>query len=111
MFLSASAIKTSHTVTQVTPDTIETKQEAPVPFGLCVWSTGLAPNPLVQHLEAVKKEAKTSSLLTDNFCRVLSEGGQAMDNVYAIGDAAIIDGLMLPATWALTLSLLSAFCA
>lgn len=93
-----SSIRTSHTVTKITEDTIETKEEDPVSFGLCVWSTGLAANPLVSSLKGVKKEPKTSSLLTDHHCRVLSENGEAMSNVFAIGDAAIIDGLLLPAT-------------
>ena len=93
------SIKTSHTVKNVTPTTIETEQEAPQPYGLCVWSTGLAPNPLVKSLEGVKKHEKTSSLLTDSHCQVLTEqGNESMKNVYGIGDAAIVDGLLLPAT-------------
>ena len=32
----------------------------PVPFGLLVWSTGLAPNPVVEAVTEVKKDPKTS---------------------------------------------------
>jgi hypothetical protein len=32
----------------------------PVPFGLLVWSTGLAPNPLIQSIGEAKKHPKTS---------------------------------------------------
>lgn len=86
-------------MSQITERAIETKQEDPIPFGLCVWSTGLAPNPLIESLKGVKKERKTKSLLTDAFCRAVTEDGKPIPNVYGIGDAAVIDGQMLPATY------------
>jgi NADH dehydrogenase FAD-containing subunit len=30
-----------------------------VPFGLLVWSTGLAPNPLIQSIDSIEKDEKT----------------------------------------------------
>lgn len=88
-----------------------------VPFGLCVWSTGLAPNPLIQSITEFKKHGKTGSyacplpslpsstensgfpsLITDKHLRVLDPEGQHRPNIWAIGDAAIIDGQPLPAT-------------
>lgn len=34
-----------------------------VPFGLLVWSTGLAPNPLIQSIQSVQKHEKTQRLV------------------------------------------------
>lgn len=42
---------------------------ATVPFGLLVWSTGLAPNPLVSAMSGVKKNPKTQ-----RFVHRLSDG-------------------------------------
>lgn len=94
-------IKTSHTVNEITKDNIVTKEEGPVPYGLCVWSTGLAPNPLMLELKGVKKDAKTKSLMTNDYCLALKEDGTAFKDVYAVGDAAMTEGLMLPATYVL----------
>ncbi|KAJ3477470.1 hypothetical protein NLI96_g10440 [Meripilus lineatus] len=70
-----------------------------VPFGLLVWSTGLAPNPLIQSITEVEKDPKSSSLITDDHLNViLKESGKPDSNVYAIGDAATIKGAPLPAT-------------
>jgi NADH dehydrogenase len=35
--------------------------DAPVPYGLLVWSTGLSPNPFVEKLGGVSKHEKTKS--------------------------------------------------
>ena len=69
-----------------------------VPFGLLVWSTGLAPNPLVESITELKKDEKRGTLMTDDHLNVLSNDGIPDPNVWAIGDAAMIDGTPLPAT-------------
>ena len=38
---------------------LHVKEQGVVPFGLLVWSTGLAPNPLVAAISDMKKEEKT----------------------------------------------------
>ncbi|KAL8291972.1 hypothetical protein RQP46_001438 [Phenoliferia psychrophenolica] len=38
---------------------IEVKEEGTIPFGMLVWSTGLAPNPLVESLKELKHDPKT----------------------------------------------------
>lgn len=66
---------------------------------MIVWSTGLAPNPTIASLEGVQHHEKTQSVLTDNYLRVLQTDGTPMANVYAIGDAAVIEGgPFMPAT-------------
>lgn len=52
-------IKTSHHVTEVREGELVCKEEGVVPFGLLVWSTGLAPNPLMQAIKGLKQEPKT----------------------------------------------------
>ena len=40
---------------------LHVKEQGDVPFGLLVWSTGLAPNPLIESITEVKKDKRTSS--------------------------------------------------
>ncbi|RXW23234.1 hypothetical protein EST38_g2629 [Candolleomyces aberdarensis] len=74
------------------------KEQGEVPFGLLVWSTGLAPNPLVKSLGDVKKDPRTSSIITSDQLNVFREDGQVNPDVWAIGDAAKIEDAPLPAT-------------
>ena len=89
-----------------------------MPFGLLVWSTGLAPNPLVESIAEARKDPKTkgcvgyspgrarqltsraaASLITNDQCQVImGPTGHADPDVYAIGDAATIADAPLPAT-------------
>ena len=88
-----------------------------VPFGLLVWSTGLAPNPLIQSIDYIAKHERSQryecwvtstmcsrltlrvkSLLTDDNLNVIAKDGQIDPDVWAIGDAAIIKTAVLPAT-------------
>ncbi len=68
-----------------------------VPFGLLVWSTGLAPNPLIQSIQHIKK-GRTGSLLTNEHLNVIRVDGSINGDVWAIGDAATLEGTPLPAT-------------
>jgi NADH dehydrogenase FAD-containing subunit len=82
---------------------LHVKEQGAVPFGLLVWSTGLAPNPLLQSIDSagVEKHERTGSLITDDKLHLLrrtADGLQPDRDVWAIGDAAIIQGAMLPAT-------------
>ncbi|KAH8193989.1 hypothetical protein TruAng_011843 [Truncatella angustata] len=102
--------------------------EEEVNAGIVVWSTGLMQNPLVQKLEEsvftpgsavsgdassgtkfkLQKDPKTGGLLTDTHLHigvVPTESNQEQEStasvlpdVYAIGDCAIIEGQVLPAT-------------
>ncbi|KAI0342422.1 FAD/NAD(P)-binding domain-containing protein [Trametopsis cervina] len=91
-------ILTQHHVERVEKDKLFVKEQGELPFGLLVWSTGLAPNPLIQSIIEVDKDGKTSSLITDAQCRVVMEDGHTNTDVYAIGDAAMIRDVPLPAT-------------
>eukprot|EP01099_Mayorella_cantabrigiensis_P001099 TRINITY_DN1453_c0_g2_i1.p1 TRINITY_DN1453_c0_g2~~TRINITY_DN1453_c0_g2_i1.p1 ORF type:complete len:361 (-),score=92.29 TRINITY_DN1453_c0_g2_i1:20-1102(-) len=67
---------------------IDTKQIEEIPFGLCVWSTGIAPNPLVKTIlnEFPEEQTNRRALLTDEFMKL-----KGSDNIYAIGDAATVE--------------------
>jgi NADH dehydrogenase FAD-containing subunit len=69
-----------------------------VPFGLLVWSTGLAPNPLIQSLEGFKKDQRSGGIITDENLNILGEDDVPDKDVWAIGDAAVVEGRVLPAT-------------
>ncbi|KAF8843478.1 NDE1, mitochondrial external NADH dehydrogenase [Paxillus ammoniavirescens] len=92
------SIKTRHHVERVEKDRMFVKEQGEVPFGLLVWSTGLAPNPLIQSINSIEKDEKTQSLITDANLNVIMKDGQIDPDVWAIGDAAIIKTAVLPAT-------------
>jgi NADH dehydrogenase FAD-containing subunit len=90
-----------------------------VPFGLLVWSTGLAPNPLVSAMNGVKKNPITQrlvhsrliavdpqhfnlvdiSLITnDHLNIIMQDTNEPNPDVWAIGDASTIEEAPLPAT-------------
>ena len=60
-------------------------------YGLAVWSTGNGPTPLVAGLDVPKDRAQR--LLTDACFRVAGR-----DDLFAVGDCAVIDGNSLPPT-------------
>nr|GAT48769.1 FAD/NAD(P)-binding domain-containing protein [Mycena chlorophos] len=93
------SIFTSHHVERLEAGKMFVKEKGEVPFGLLVWSTGLAPNPLVESITELKKDARTKSLLTNDHLNVVkSATGEVDPDVWAIGDCAQIDGAVLPAT-------------
>jgi NADH:ubiquinone reductase (non-electrogenic) len=58
-----------------------------VPYGLIVWTTGVAPGPLAQQLlSKIPEQVSYRSLKTDSRCRVLG-----MQDMFAIGDCADIN--------------------
>ncbi|KAF9045570.1 NDE1, mitochondrial external NADH dehydrogenase [Panaeolus papilionaceus] len=99
-------ILTSHHVERVEKDKMIVKEVGEgeylhphaVPFGLLVWSTGLAPNPLIQSISNVKKHPKTSSLIVNDNLNIVMENGQVNPDVFALGDSTSMDSQPLPAT-------------
>ncbi|EJD00157.1 FAD/NAD-binding domain-containing protein [Fomitiporia mediterranea MF3/22] len=91
-------IRLRHHVERVEDGVLHVKEQGEVPFGMLVWSTGLAPNPLIQSIAEIEKDGKTGSLLTDNHLRVIKKDGSISENIWAIGDCAIIQDELLPAT-------------
>ncbi|KAJ3503014.1 hypothetical protein NMY22_g18395 [Coprinellus aureogranulatus] len=91
-------ILTSHHVDRVEAGKLHVREQGEVPFGMLVWSTGLAPNPLVECLRGVKKDEKTKSIITDDQLNMVMENGEPNPDVWVIGDAGKIETAPLPAT-------------
>jgi NADH:ubiquinone reductase (non-electrogenic) len=67
-----------------------TKEETTIPFGLCVWATGIKLNPFASQLIAALppgSQPNTRSLTVDSRLRVKGSNG----TIYALGDAATIE--------------------
>ncbi|CAL3973100.1 unnamed protein product [Diplocarpon coronariae] len=75
------------------------KEDGQVGFGVAVWAAGNKTCGLVEEMQGVKKDEK-GNLVTDRYLRVLSgeKGGEVVDGVWALGDAAGMKDDPLPAT-------------
>ncbi|KAF6266031.1 hypothetical protein COO60DRAFT_1633095 [Scenedesmus sp. NREL 46B-D3] len=59
-----------------------------IPFGSCVWATGIAMNPLIKELQQLfPQQTHFRSALTDDYLRVKGSDG----SIWAFGDASTID--------------------
>ncbi|KAK4051704.1 hypothetical protein OIO90_004654 [Microbotryomycetes sp. JL221] len=91
-------IKNNRHVVEVKQSSLVLKEEGEVPFGMLVWSTGLAPNPLVESIKELEHDPKTQSLKVDGHFNPRFANGKVCKDVFVIGDAAKVDGDPLPAT-------------
>ncbi|KAJ4415986.1 hypothetical protein N0V82_007012 [Gnomoniopsis sp. IMI 355080] len=91
-------IETSSHIEKVEADAIFTKENGRLPYGVLIWATGNSVNPLVDKIsKRVKMPDKgLPRILTDRYLRVLKPDGTPMEGVYALGDAADIEGESLP---------------
>ncbi|KAF9630734.1 putative mitochondrial external nadh dehydrogenase protein [Lasiodiplodia theobromae] len=90
-------IKTGSHIERVESDCIVTKEDGRLPFSMLLWATGNKASELVEGLRGVKKAEKgLPRILTNRYLRVLREDGGPMEDVYALGDAADIEGETLP---------------
>ena len=80
-------------VERVNPNSVvysdkQTKQLVEIPFGLCVWSTGIMNTKLANNIrEKISLQNNSRSLVTDNRLRLL---GIPNESVYACGDASTV---------------------
>jgi len=74
---------------EVTVVNNNTKEEYSIPFGACVWSTGVAMHPLLKKLQKEMPDAQTHfrSIVTDQHLRALGSNG----TIFAIGDGATVE--------------------
>ncbi|KAI9027140.1 hypothetical protein CLU79DRAFT_717193 [Phycomyces nitens] len=62
-------------------------EDVEIPFGLCLWSTGIAMTPFAKKLtDKLPEQAHKRALTTDGFLRL-----RGTDNVFALGDCASIE--------------------
>ncbi|GAA5889262.1 hypothetical protein JCM8208_007821 [Rhodotorula glutinis] len=90
------AIKGSRHVERVDEGVLHVKEEGPVKFGLAVWSTGLAANPLVDSISELDKDDKTHSLRIDDSFNPRTKDGKVVSDVYCIGDASALENKLPP---------------
>ncbi|TDZ23834.1 putative NADH dehydrogenase [Colletotrichum orbiculare MAFF 240422] len=126
------SVKTEHHLEGIRPDErgglrlrIKEYGEREVRAGICVWSTGLMQNPLIETIvrkelrnpiagekEAeeeggrqtikMKKDARSGGIVTDSRLRVRLDDpgreGALLPDVYALGDCSVLETEALPAT-------------
>jgi NADH dehydrogenase FAD-containing subunit len=90
------SVNTEKGVKEVSKDTLVLSDNSSVPYGLLVWSAGLAPNDLIKSLPLSKD--RTKRLHTNEYLQVLDEASQPINDVYAVGDCSTIKGYDLPPT-------------
>ena len=79
--------------------TLKLKEEGEIGVGMCVWSTGLMTNPLIQKLDGkVKRDPKSGGVMTNDHLQAKGEDGSVVKDVFALGDCAIEEGHPYPAT-------------
>ena len=71
-----------------------------IPYGMLIWATGNKNVALIDELASTVRtsEKGLKRILTDNYLRVFKGQDEIYDSVYALGDAADIDGASLPTT-------------
>lgn len=72
----------------------------PVPYGILLWVAGNKSIPFVDRLDVKKTQHGLRRILTDGSLRVKKglESNEVHHNVFAIGDAADVEGSPLPTT-------------
>eukprot|EP00937_MAST-01D_sp_MAST-1D-sp2_P007813 g7813.t1 len=91
-------LRTGQRVKSVGPEAItcmdkKTKRLYEIPYGLCVWSTGVGPRPLTRALiDKVPEQSNYRALATDAHLAALG-----MPGVFVIGDAGTVKGDRLQA--------------
>ena len=93
-------VSPSTLIEKVDSDAIYIKGKGRVPTSLLIWATGNKQVPLIEKL-AVKLPSKgLKRIITDDKCRVFTSSNpdHLHDGVFAIGDAADIEGASLPTT-------------
>ena len=93
-------VATNTKIEKVDKEAIYIKDKGRVPYGMLIWATGNKNVPLVEKLDVMLPEKGLKRVLTDNHCRAFKPGtsSELHDGVFAVGDAADIEGASLPTT-------------
>ncbi|KAI9807006.1 MAG: hypothetical protein M1833_002664 [Piccolia ochrophora] len=90
-------IKCQSHIEKVEADCLYTKEDGRIPYGMMVWATGNKQVPLVDRL-SVMKSTGLPRIITESHLRVLRPDGSVIEDAFALGDAADIEGATLPTT-------------
>ena len=84
----------------VDEEAIYIKDKGRIPTGMLIWATGNKQVPLIEKLDVKLPEKGLKRILTDNHCRAFTSkvSDELNHDVFAIGDAADIEGASLPTT-------------
>ncbi|KIW65389.1 hypothetical protein PV04_07652 [Phialophora macrospora] len=87
-------------IEKVDEHAIYIKDQGRVPYGMLIWATGNMNVPLIETIDVKRSEKGLKRILTDDRLRVFKPGGDGdvHDGVFALGDAADIEGASLPTT-------------
>lgn len=91
-------VVTGSHIEKIDDKAIYTKELGRIPCGTVIWSTGNKVTSFAERLRCKKAEKGMPRLLTDEFLRLKSENGDVLPDVFALGDAADIEGASLPTT-------------
>jgi len=94
-------IATNSVIEKVDSTDLYLKGQGAVPYGILLWVTGNKSLPFVDRLDVKKSTTGLVRILTDPSLRVKKKGnleGQVFLEVFALGDAADIEGQSLPTT-------------
>jgi NADH:ubiquinone reductase (non-electrogenic) len=94
------AIRTSCTIEKVEDTVLHIKDCESQNYGILLWVTGNKSVPLVDTLDLWKTPRGLQRILTDKYLNVkkTNVSGTVIDNIYALGDAADIEGNPMPTT-------------
>lgn len=91
-------VLTESHIEKVDEGAIYTRELGRIPCNTVIWATGNGTTALVDGLECQKTANGLPRLLTDDFLRLKGTSGEPIPDVYALGDAADVDGASLPTT-------------
>ena len=94
------AIETNSRIEKVDKHALYIKDKGRIPYGMLVWATGNKAVPLVMDLDVKKTQKGLVRILTDSHLRVFKskDSDEIYDNIFALGDAADVEGASLPTT-------------
>lgn len=91
-------VLTESHIEKVDEGAIFTQELGRIPCNTVIWATGNGSTTLVDGLSCQKTGKGLARLLTDDFLRLKGTNGEPIPDVYALGDAADVDGASLPTT-------------
>lgn len=87
-------------IEKVDKDALHIKDKGRIPYGMLIWATGNKNVPLLETLDVKLAQKGLKRVQTDAHLRVFQAGetSAVFENVFALGDAADIEGASLPTT-------------
>lgn len=93
-------VATETIIEEVDNENLHIKGKQPVRFGILLWAAGNQSVPFIHELDAKKTQHGLCRVLTNEHLLMKKRGGtdEVYSNIFALGDAADVDGCSLPTT-------------